>query len=278
MDIDLLLPFAGQHAIQSAVFALEFSTELDVGEIGRLRLAAKGLKNEFPKLTDQHRTTVSFQMGPEQHPSASMDPGGFILERLGSEQGQLQAQPLRVIVVSRENILIVINDYTRWEKFSFDISHYLTTLLKSINAQKGVSGISLQITDTFIWRSDPADLDLSKVFTIGSRYLVSNVFEPKALLWHSHHGFLVEQEDPIKFQQLDNINVSRNIVAGTHQLQILTSHKATFPNPVYKILDASREKIFSVLNLLHEKNKEILKNLLTDDVQLKVNLNGQRGQ
>lgn len=276
MNMDLLQPFAGQHAIQSAAFALEFATELDVAEVSMLRLAAADLKNDFPKLTDQQRTTFSFQVGVDPHgpstpPSAAMDPGGFILERPSSEQGQVQ--PLRIIVVSRESITVVINDYTRWDKFRSDIGRYLTTLLQGINVQKGVVGISLQIVDTFIWRSDPADLDINEVFSKNSRYLVSNAFEPSALLWHSHHGFLVEKTAPINFQQLDNVNVSRNLVAGTNQLQILTSHKATFASPLYKILDVNRVQFSSVLDSLHDKNKEILRDILTAAVQLKISLN-----
>lgn len=278
--MELLQPFAGQHAIQSAAFSLEFAKELDVAEVERLRLAAAELKNDFPKLTDQQRTTFSFQIGSgEQSASipqpAAMDAGGFILERPSSEQGNVQ--PLRLIVVSRESLTIVINDYTRWEKFRSDISNYLSTLLQSINAQKGVAGISLQIADVFIWRSDPADLNMSKVFSVKSKYLAANVFDPCVLFWHSHHGYLLEQSAPVNFQQLDNVNINRTINAGEHQLQILTSHKATFARPLYKFLDINRDRIFSTLDSLHGKNKEILRDVLVPDLQVKINLNGERG-
>ena len=277
--MDLLQPFAGQHAIQSAAFSLEFAKELNVAEVERLRVAATALKNDFPKLTDQQRTTISFQIGlGEQGGSipqpAAMDVGGFVLERLGSEQGH--AQPLRLIVVSRENVTIVINDYTRWEKFRSDINNYLSTLLQSINVQKGVAGISLQIADIFIWRSDPADLNMTEVFSEKSKYLVANAFDPSILFWHSHHGYVFEQTTPINFQQLDNININRTINSGEHQLQILTSHKITFPRPLYKFLDVNKEKISSILDTLHEKNKDILRDVLTPSLQLKINLNAEK--
>ena len=278
--MDLLQPFAGQHAIQSAAFSLEFAKELDVAEVGRLRVAAAELKNDFPKLTDQQRTTISFQIGSgEQSASipqpAAMDAGGFILERPGSEQGR--EQPLRLIVVSRESITVVINDYTRWEKFRSDINNYLSTLLQSINAQKGVAGISLQIADVFIWHSDPADLNVAEVFSENSKYLVANAFEPNILFWHSHHGYVLQQAVPVNFQQLDNININRTFNAGEHQFQILTSHKVTFASPLYKFLDVNKEKISSILDSLHGRNKEILKNVLMPSIQAKINLNGERG-
>jgi uncharacterized protein (TIGR04255 family) len=277
--MNLLQPFAGQHAIQSAAFSLEFAKEMDVAELQCLRVAAAELKNDFPKLTDQKLTTISFQIGSgEQDASipqtAAMDTGGFILDRPSSEQGQVQS--LRLIVVSRKSITVVINDYTRWEKFRSDINSYLSILLKSINAQKGVLGISLQIADVFNWRSDPADLNVAEVFSKESKYLMSNVFEPDILFWHSHHGCLLQQALPVNFQQLDNININKTFSTGEHQFQILTSHKVTFQSPLYKFLDVNKEKVFSILDNLHVRNKEILKDVLMPKIQAKINLNGKR--
>ena len=48
MSLDHLHPFAGQHAIQSAVFALDFANELDIGEISAVRTEATKLVGDFP--------------------------------------------------------------------------------------------------------------------------------------------------------------------------------------------------------------------------------------
>ena len=47
----------------------------------------------------------------------------------------------------------------------------------------------------------------------------------------------------------------------------------TFERPLYKVLDANRAKISSVLDALHARNKEILGALLSTEVQVKINLN-----
>lgn len=273
MSLDHLYPFAGQHAIQSATFALDFSTELDVAEISRLRAAAVALKNDFPNLTDQHRTTFSFhpnQQDQSPSPATAVDIGGFSMERPSSTVGN---QPLRLIGVSRENIVVIIQDYTRWDKFKSDVERYLSVLLQSINAQKGISGIGLQISDMFVWKADPLDLDLAEVFSSKTRYLVPNVFSPGTNPWHSHHGYLTDHTPARSFQQLDNVNVSKNLVSGETQLQVLTSHKVTFLRPLYKILDANRTRISEILDTLHGTNKSILSDLLTPEVQSMINLN-----
>jgi len=277
MSLNHLHPFAGQHAIQSAVFALAFATELDVDSLRILRDASTSLKHDFPDIQDQHRTTFSIQIRPgHQTPSAALDAGGFILNR--PVPGANQAVPARSIAVSRENIIIAINDYTRWEKFKSDTDRYVRTLLAPIKESLGVVSIGLQFTDIFVWRADPLDLDLSEVFSKNTLYLTPNVFQKAgdAMLWHSHHGFFSEQSDPFNFQLLDNINVARNIALGTHQIQILTSHQAKFPQPIYKILDENGPSLFKLEDILHSKNKEILADLLSEEVQEKINLNAPR--
>lgn len=275
MSLDYLIPFAGQHAIQSAAFAIDFATQLDVAEVTRLRTAADALKGDFPVIADQHRTTLHMPVGPNPQaptPSAIHDVGGFVMDR-PAPSAPAGTAALRRIIVSRENVVVIINDYTRWDKFKSDVDRYLNILLASINAQKGVASIGLQITDAFTWNGDPSELKVSEIFEQSSPYLAMNSLNPAASLWHSHHGYMVERETPARYNQLDNINISRTIVDGIHRIEILTSHKASFDRPLYKVLDANRAKVASILEALHARNKEILGALLSPEVQAKINLN-----
>ena len=271
------MPFAGQHAIQAAAVAMDFATQLDVGEVTRLRAAAEALRGDFPIIADQQRTTLHMPMGPDVKgpaPAAVHDVGGFIMDRPAPSAPPGTAF-LRRIIVSRENVVVIINDYTRWDKFKSSVEKYCDALLASINAQKGVSSIGLQITDVFNWIGDPAEMSVAEIFQQSTPYLAHNAFDPAASLWHSHHGYIVERQIPLRYSQLDNINISRTIVDGGHRIEILTSHKATFERPLYKVLDANRAKISSVLDTLHLRNKEILGGLLAPEVQAKINLNSK---
>ena len=275
MSLANLQPFAGQHAIQSAALALDFSSELDIGEVGRLRAAADLMKAEFPNIADQQRAMVQMAVGVGQSglPTTTMDAGGFVMERRPPSLLPSAIPPQRSIIVNRESVIIVINDYTRWDKFKSDAERYLSSLLSSVNAQKAVASIGLQINDVFLWKADPADLDLAEVFAAKTPYLTPNVFSKDMLLWHSHHGYLKDEKSPAEHKQLTNINVARADVNGSQQLQILTSHKAIFARPLYKFLDANREKIASVLDCLHLENKRILGELLSTALQEKISLN-----
>ena len=274
MSLDHLHPFAGQHAIQSAAFGLDFASELDVGEVIALRVAAAQLAGDFPVLREQQRTTFSVQVGSAEAtpPSTNVEAGGFIMER----PALIPSEPKsRFVIVNRTGIIVVINDYTRWDKFKADIDRYLSVLLTPIDSQKAITGVGLQFNDIFLWKTDPVDLKLDEVFVVNNPYLVPNVFS-SPLLWHSHHGYLLSNKEPVQHQQLDNINVSRVAANEEHQLQILTSHQVTLEKPLYKSWSDNKPSLLAIQENLHNKNKDILSALLTPAAQQKINLNGPK--
>lgn len=273
MSLDQLHPFAGQHAIESAAFALDFIGELDIAEVLALRNAANQLVGDFPVVAEKQVATLNFQVGAgsASASSPSIEVGGFTMQRPAL---LLTERPLRLIDISRSGVVVVINDYTRWDKFKADVDRYLTVLLAPIDNQKAVAGIGLQFNDIFLWRADPSDLKLNEVFSANNPYIAPNVLEAP-LLWHSHHGYLVSDSEPVQNQQLDNINVSRVVVNEEHRLQILTSHRVTFEKPL-ESWSTNKTLFFNIQEKLHNKNKAILRALLTPDAQLKINLNGPK--
>lgn len=277
MSLDYLFPFAGQHAIQSVAFALDFVSELDISEVDSIQTASSVLRAEFSKLDLQQQNRLEFKIEPRTSgtpgtSSVSVEANGFVLQRPSS----VQDAPLRLINVTRSRIVIAINDYTRWDKFKEDINKYLSVLLATIDSQKAISSIGLQVNDVFLWKSDPADLKLDEVFEKNNSYIVSNAFQVPSL-WHSHHGYLIKHEAPVKYQQLDNINISRTEVDGVPNLQILISQSVTFLEPLYKFWSTNKNTILEIQESLHDGNKNILKSLLTQAVQDKINLNAVKG-
>lgn len=271
MNLDHLYPFAGQHAIQSAVFGLDFASELDVGEVGALRSAANALVSDFPVVKDQALTTFSVEVVSGQIPtsSANSEVGGFVMEKPAISSGGSNS---RFIVVSRTGIVVVVNDYTRWDRFRDDVNRYLSILLFPIDGKKAIANFGLQFNDIFLWKADPADLDVGEIFSMDNPYIARNSLAQSSL-WHSHHGYLVDSLTPVPYQQLDNINVSRVAVSEEHQIQILTSHRVTLGKPLYKIWSANKEIFIEIQECLHARNKEILNAMLMPEVQLKINLN-----
>ena len=272
MSLENLHPFSSQHAIESAAFALEFSSELDVGQISALRSAAALLSSDFPVVQDKRVTTVNFQVAPEGAPTSSsqIEGGGFTMGRTAFNPIE---PPTRFIDVSLNGVVVVVKDYTRWEKFKSDVDRYLSVLLAPIDAQKAVGSLGLQFNDIFLWKADPEDLKIEEVFASANPYLVPNSFS-SSMQWHSHHGYLLDSAEPIQHRQLDNINVSRVASNGSDQIQILTSHRVTLDKPLFKYWTAHKATLFEFQEKLHNQNKLILSKLLTPAAQLKINLSG----
>lgn len=275
MSLENLHPFSGQHAIESAAFALEFSSDLDVGEVGALRTAAAQLLSDFPVIAEKQVATLNFQVAPggaATSSSSGVEAGGFTLGRTSFNPTEPQ---VRFIDVSRNGIVVVVRDYTRWDKFKADVDRYLSILLAPVDGQKAVSSLGLQFNDIFLWKADPQDLKIDEIFSRNNPFIASNSFS-SSMLWHSHHGYLISNTEPVQHKQLDNINVSRAASNELHQIQVLTSHRVTLDKPLFKSWSAHKATFFEFQEKLHSQNKLILSQLLTPAVQSKINLNGSK--
>lgn len=263
MSLHGLYPFAGSHAIQSALFALEWLDPLTPSQVISIRAAVEPLKSEFPAAQDQQLVMVNLGLAGRQIQTEQL--GGFTLSR----DSTLLSGPSRVITLSRESLHLNIADYTRWARVKSDVFRYLQTFLPAINKQ--INSIALQYNDVFVWRDEPAKLPVQAIFKPGSKFLVSNA-RTLTNLWHSHHGYFTEFAEPRKCLQLDNINVSRTVNAGTHSIQVLTSHRAQLESALW--LGADSEAVLDqTFERMHATNKDMLRELLSDEVQDLIKLN-----
>ena len=276
MKLDNLYPFAGDHAIQSAVFALEWaSTPLQAGlaveHLSEVRDAAKALTADFPISEDMQLMALQFPLGGFHSQNFQLQPqefGGFTM----TKPSTMTRQASRTIMVNRESCIVQINDYSRWDTVKADLDKYLAVLLPTIGKYKPVAAIGLQFNDIFSWKADPADLDLKSVFRPDTRWLPEHVFETSHL-WHSHHGYIEDHQLPIPYQQLDNVNVSRVMTDGVHALQVLISQRAQLVPPKwFKDAYSADSAISEIYGELHDGNKAIMKALLTDEVLTKIKM------
>lgn len=274
-----LRPLGGQHAIQTAAVAFTWSAEVPAAELQHLRSRAATssiLKQAFPLIEDRQIVKFGFGVGvPNVKMEApSIETGSFVLNGPAMGDG---ASPSRSVVVDMRQVLISINNYSRWKDLVDDLRSYLPTLLGSFSSKRSISAIGLQYVDAFEWEADRSELDLANVFRSDSPYLVPNAFRTAAN-WHCHHGLFNEVSEPIKYRRLDNINVSREDQDALHVLQILTSHQALLTGaPLWRWAEAKLDLTLAVLQQLHDENKRVLGELLTADVQKMINLNPTDG-
>lgn len=263
-----LFPCAGEHAILTAAVKLEWNEPLQAPQFEALRSAASQLRDDFPDWEDQHRVTINMTPGRMSAPQQSL--GGFVLTRTAPSA----QQPARTVMIDQESLQVVVGDYSEWKKVRADVVRYLGVLLPHV--ARGIQGLGLQYQDVFDWRDDPAKLPVKRIFMAGSKFLVGNALDLDGL-WHSHHGYFEDFDAPKKCRELNNINVSRVVRSGTQSIQAITSHLAIFESPLWVQGDVGEgSPVFEILERMHIKNKSILAELFSSEVQDMINLNRKR--
>lgn len=255
-----LYPFAGAHAVQSAAFALEWPVELSDDDIRRMRGMHHELKGALPQLSELQ--TFKILMGGQPGAgTTSAVPGGFVLSRQGA------AGPAKVLEIQRNRMVAQVNDYTRWAPVWNEVKSWFD-IFAPVLGQRQIAIVGLQYNDVFHWRADPSSLDLRQVFKVGSPLLPSNVFDLPGL-WHSHHGYFLDLDDPIRYKLLENVNVNIIEELGQRSIVISSVHKAHVNVWGWEKL---AQNVDSLMDALHARNKKNLEALLSEEAAAKISL------
>jgi uncharacterized protein (TIGR04255 family) len=252
-----LFPFAGAHAVQSAAFAFEWPQHLTDADFASVLALHDKLSKSLPTVVQNKGLTIDIASGTT---SAAQAIGSVTFSR--SALGAAGA-PSRILEIARDRCVGLINEYTRWEPVWKEVLGWFEVVAPALVAGHPVKHIGLQYNDLFHWRASPESLDLKRVFRAQSPFLPPNVFELKDL-WHSHHGYFKQREEPMAHRLLENINVNLVDELGQRSILISTVHKAEFSTPIFTpedLLATLRELIPD----LHMRNKEILGKLLADE-------------
>ena len=268
MSIENLYPFAGDHAVQNATFVLEWSDP--VGE--SVIVEASKLATKFKNLGLAHhslRSHIELKFdGQVEAPDVQKrsGPGSIIFS-----QEKDPVNPGRAVTLSRQNLLIAIPDYTRWDKVFADVEKYLKIILEEVAPSRPINVIALQYVDVFSWKDDPSELDLSEVFNPDS-YVPKHIFSLKSL-WHLHQGYVSENIGSLPYSLIENVNLDTADVNGVRVIQITSVHRATLKDPMWQAHMKNKEKVNETFASLHQTNKVMLQRLLTQQVCEKINLN-----
>lgn len=271
MALDDLAPCSGAHAVQSAVFAIEWSNPLPQDALSHIRAAydqSKELKRQFPAAPQEQRilSVLIDQAAGAVSPQPVSSAGEYIGYKFTK---QSSISPSRTLQITRDSCLYIVQDYTRWKSVVYDVllaySEVSEYLVKS-----PIAALGLQYTDVFHWRADPEHLNLVEVLEVDSGLVPTSALERKGL-WHSHHGYLEDRSSPAEHSALENVNVDIVDNGGQRSVAIVTSHQARLQRPLYTS-EALSSSLKMFYESLHDQNKALLGKLLTSEVQSKIKL------
>jgi uncharacterized protein (TIGR04255 family) len=255
-----LYPYAGVHAVQSAAFAIEWAEEASDEDIAQVSKVHEKLRLSLPNIAPIQAFTV--QMAGNQSVGVQRTVG-HVLSR-SNQSGVVT----RVLEVHKNRIVGQVNDYTRWAAVWGEVKNWLQATDQVIGTKR-ISHVGLQYNDVFHWRDSLEKFELSSLFNKNSKYLPKNIFELNGL-WHSHHGFLLQQETPLRHTLIENVNVNAIEELGQRSFVISTVHKAELDD-VWGWLNLE-PTIDKMMNSLHARNKTALGDVLSDYAATLINL------
>jgi uncharacterized protein (TIGR04255 family) len=174
--------------------------------------------------------------------------------------------PLREMTLRGNQLIITINDYSRWKKVWTDVDDLLNSFTPLLFANnKTVQAATLQYADKLVWR----DSDPSTFFPLKSVLKKSPFFAEHALeqtnAWHSQYGCFATPFTDWMGSRIDNVNIACNQESGQWALTIITLHRMQ-RNPSNTDGQAFQRHSAEIFDRAHTENKKLLASLLTDHV------------
>ncbi|WP_295864945.1 TIGR04255 family protein [uncultured Xanthomonas sp.] len=269
-----LFPFAGRHAVQSAICALTFAGELDTSKFeGGITKAQEALKSVLPVMEPLQTVTLQFGPGLTGAPNSPRI-GGWQFSLPGAQVDVRQDEiPVRRMVTLQSNRLIVVeNDYNRWANFKSLTNTVLREIL-AVSDDRPLVDVALAYNDVFIWKDVPEKAGAATVFSPDSPLLTPNVFSVGTRYFHSNHGFISDDLPDGADSLVENVNVARTPESSStfDRFVVTTEHRLVSKQPIYGATNI-QEFVMPALEHLHRRNKMMLGSLLVPEVKEMIKL------
>lgn len=266
-----LYPFAGNNAIESAVFRLEWAGGRDASLLSEaVTVIPQMQKLGFADAKPVKAMTLSFggngfganAVGIDRRP----EDVGYVFQKKNA-----QGNTLREVSIRDSQLVVIVRDYTRWKNVWKDVSTIFSVFADLLlKHEKQISGVALQYSDKFQWKS--AEKFPTEQILIQSPLLCSNAFQARGS-WHSQHGYFADPKIEWANKRLDNVNISLASEGDTPTLAILTVHQYSVDADSAIDQKEFHEKTLAALfNAAHDDNKAILSGMLSAEVRAKISL------
>lgn len=257
-------PLHGAHAISEVAFALQLQNPFDPDTVRLLIGLQKDLeKEELQHMQPTYQIQVTLSPSPMQPlPNiGAPSPSGVIFR-----SDNISSPPTTGWMLRADNNQLTVNclTYTRWVDVWARAQRFLSLATGVMsNSDNRVTAIILQYIDQFL--IDGQDYSPQELFSDTSPYLTKQAFN-SGRLWHLHQGYFDQLLD-IKTKRLNVLNI-----ATTHDRTLVDhSQHIVFPDAPLSIVD-TENRINSVMQELHERNKEVLLHLLSGDMLERIGL------
>lgn len=274
-------PLGGKHAISNVLFLFEFSAPLPPHAFAGL-LEGTPLHDELvadlPRVTKHQQMLMNFPQNSDNqffaNPFAQpFSPPGAI-SGVAFDRVKPNGEPALSVNIQANMLMIVCGEYERWAGLWAEVKKYLSILAPWLGAGK-FSALSLQYTDAFkVNFPRGAAEPLTELFDPSTRFLPPT-FTSLRDAFHSHHGYFSQPEFGLSGKLLTNVNVNVTETGSVFDVQITTAHKYLLSEMFSPVTDAGalNPQMNDVFQYLHDENKVVVGNMLTEQVKELISFN-----
>lgn len=279
----IIKPLGGQHAISNVLFLFELSTPLPPHAFGGLLEGTQlhdQLVADLPRVSKQQQMVMNFPQGPGAenqffgNPFAPpFGPSGAI-SGIAFDRVKPNGEPALSVNIQANMLMIVCGEYERWAGLWAEVNKYLSILTPWLGASK-FSALSLQYTDAFKVSFPRGEAQpLTELFNPTTRFLPPSVASLKDA-FHSHHGYFTQPTFGLGGKLLTNVNVNVTETASIFDVQITTVHKYQLSEMFSPVTDGGllNPQMNDVFQYLHDENKVVVGDLLTEQVKEMISFN-----
>ena len=269
------LPIREKNAIDEIAFVVLFEKDLNDEALSGLKELATGLSAELPIL--EATNLVQVQVNPNNLSQPMTRENGFICSKKSSINSERMEWSFRV---DSNRLIVACSEYTRWDDVSMKAKKILLSAVKKCDlAINPVVEVVCQCTDKFVLNESFGKYTIDEVFNKDSGYLTQHVVSKELDAWHIHQGWYWKAGS---VNALNNLNINTRI-QGNQSHETVISHLIKFrKNDDSAVTDADlfcgRDDkggyLEDVMDHAHKMNKEVLLNLLSEDMTKTIGLKG----
>lgn len=279
-------PINDAHAIVELVFFFNFSSDFKNESLSKLKLILKDKYRHFTKDTPVYKLEHQVKINSQNNPSidSKQTLSGFELETFGEDE-KLEWG----LSVSDNKLLIHCLNYSTWEKVWEEAFSYISDVFEVINSESSfkVSNFGLKYLDKFTHYKEEESHSITDLFKSDNKFITSSILN-SGRVWHCNSGWFEDLLDDFTienlyfFKCLNQLNVESNLnIKDSNEIVISVDH-GTFIIP--KKIDNNIQEygievskidinyINNCFQLLHRKNKTVLRELLSNSMCKRINL------
>ena len=263
------VPEKEAHALVEVVFGLQFDRPWTPKEIQQIKAAHVG---------DEEWVSFLPSINDVQLHEMVLGPNGFVQPHAVPVTGVVfeRIQPDGTIAwrLACDQSAIYINclDYTRWAEIWPKVANLIVKVLTASNSENlHAVGVFHQTIDLFKWSGDTSDYDVTRLLDSQSDSVPARVAN-NGLMWHLYQGWFQELIDPLPGKLLTRVHFDAPAVpVGVVKMDTHLGITLKYPLPVRTLLGAD-SAVQQLFVLLHRRNKDVLKDFLTDEALISIDL------